>query len=369
MCLEVSSSRRKSPRSIAISFLLGRGIPLHAPHFSSLRSCHCMHLTLRFLLFSMLPSALLRFRNLQKLFSAPFTSGSCYLRVLIITFDSMESTTLNDEHRNDILLIKIDRLHTKSWYLLELTNPTSEQNCKARIIVKRDKKLKYVLTFVNIQHNHAISPSMTNTLSIATAVSGYDKLTFTKNDLQNHVAKIKLDEQHRIENAFGADARSCAAYKHFGDVVSFDTMCQTNRYDMPFASFVEVNHYGQSLLYGYALLSCKEESFFIWLFDYWMRCMSSKPPIGILTDQRKAMQNSIENLLPMTQHRWKHLRALGLILSIDSIYMIIIGLYEERDKWVPIFLNNSFWAGINSIQRSKSMHAFMKGYLTSKSNL
>ncbi|KAL4381826.1 hypothetical protein AHAS_Ahas04G0172300 [Arachis hypogaea] len=67
--------------------------------------------------------------------------------------------------------------------------------------------MEYVLTFVNLQHNHAISPSMAKTLrknrelslhakwiakindqagvtirntyqSLATAVGGYDKLTF-----------------------------------------------------------------------------------------------------------------------------------------------------------------------------------------------
>ncbi|KAL4345240.1 hypothetical protein AHAS_Ahas11G0258600 [Arachis hypogaea] len=90
--------------------------------------------------------------------------------------------------------------------------------------------------------------------SLATATGGYDKLTFTEKDLQNHVAKsvrviqeegdeqslmqyfhrmqqqncnffykVKLDEQHHIEHAFWANARSRTAYEHFGDVVSFDT--------------------------------------------------------------------------------------------------------------------------------------------------
>ncbi|KAL4329755.1 hypothetical protein AHAS_Ahas13G0331800 [Arachis hypogaea] len=98
------------------------------------------------------------------------------------------------------------------------TNPTFEKNYKVRIVVKRDKKLEYVLIFVNIQHNHAISPSMAKTLrknrelslhakqiaeindqagvtmrntyqSLATVAGGYDKLTFTEKDLRNHVAK------------------------------------------------------------------------------------------------------------------------------------------------------------------------------------
>ncbi|XLT81321.1 hypothetical protein HN873_003074, partial [Arachis hypogaea] len=95
--------------------------------------------------------------------------------------------------------------------------------------------------------------------SLATAAGGYDKLTFTEKDLRNYVAnsfrviqeegdvqslmqyfhriqqqncnffyEVKLDEQHHIEHAFWADARCRAAYKHSGDVVSFDTMYLTN---------------------------------------------------------------------------------------------------------------------------------------------
>ncbi|XP_016185480.1 protein FAR1-RELATED SEQUENCE 5-like [Arachis ipaensis] len=298
---------------------------------------------------------------------------------------------------------------------LKKTNLTSEQNCKVRIIVKKDKKLEYVLTFVNNQHNHVISPSMANTLrknrelslhakwiaeindqagvtmrnryqSLATTAGGYDKLTFNEKDLRNHVAKsdattkpqllyeVKLDEQHLIEHALWADARSRAAYEHFGDVVSFDmTDRDRDRYDMPFASFVGVNHHGQSLLLGCVILSCEEESSFVWLFDCWIRCMGGKPPIGILTDQCKAMQNAIEKSLPMTQYRWSKEAFESSWTDFINIFSLhnnwLAGLYEERDKWVLIFLSNSFWVGMSSTQRSESMHSFMKGYLTSKSNL
>ncbi|XLT33317.1 hypothetical protein HN873_064609 [Arachis hypogaea] len=48
--------------------------------------------------------------------------------------------------------------------LLKKTNPTSDKNYKARIIVKRDKKLEYMLTSVNTQHNHDVSLSMAKSL-------------------------------------------------------------------------------------------------------------------------------------------------------------------------------------------------------------
>ncbi|XP_027915922.1 protein FAR1-RELATED SEQUENCE 3-like [Vigna unguiculata] len=75
--------------------------------------------------------------------------------------------------------------------------------------------------------------------------------------------EIDFDDNNRISNVFWADAHSRAACEEFGDVVSFDTTYLTNKYDMPFAPFVGVNHHDKS-------------------------------PDGILTDQCRAMQNAID---------------------------------------------------------------------------
>ncbi|RYR31571.1 hypothetical protein Ahy_B01g056396 [Arachis hypogaea] len=79
---------------LVLSSLLAKRVSLHAPQFSSLRLRQphflllfdCTNLTSHFLFFSTVPFALL---------CAIF--GSCYLRVLIINFDSMESINSNDE--------------------------------------------------------------------------------------------------------------------------------------------------------------------------------------------------------------------------------------------------------------------------------
>ncbi|XP_027337188.1 protein FAR-RED IMPAIRED RESPONSE 1-like [Abrus precatorius] len=115
---------------------------------------------------------------------------------------------------------------------------------------------------------------------------------------------INVDEDFRIKNIFWADARSRAAYESFGDIVSFDTTYLTNKYDMPFAAFVGVNHHGQLVLLGCSLISTEDTKTFVWLFNCWLRCMCGKAPNGIVTDQCKAMQNAITIALPNTQHRW-----------------------------------------------------------------
>ncbi|KAI8546262.1 hypothetical protein RHMOL_Rhmol07G0103100 [Rhododendron molle] len=67
-------------------------------------------------------------------------------------------------------------------------------------------------------------------------------------DNSNFFYAIYLDEDNRLRNVFWADAYSRELCKEFGDVVTFDTTYLVNKYNMPFAPFVGVNHHGQSIL-------------------------------------------------------------------------------------------------------------------------
>ncbi|XP_073121770.1 protein FAR-RED IMPAIRED RESPONSE 1-like [Henckelia pumila] len=44
-------------------------------------------------------------------------------------------------------------------------------------------------------------------------------------------------------------------------------------------------------------------------------------------------------------------------------------LYEEREKWVSVYLNHTFWAGMISTQRSEGIHAYYDGYIHFMSTL
>lgn len=69
-------------------------------------------------------------------------------------------------------------------------------------------------------------------------------------------------------------------------------------YDMPFAPFVGVNHHGETLLFGYALLLHEDIESFKWLFQTWLACMGGIPPKSIITDQDAAMRKAIHDTLP-----------------------------------------------------------------------
>ncbi|XP_028091348.1 protein FAR-RED IMPAIRED RESPONSE 1-like [Camellia sinensis] len=186
---------------------------------------------------------------------------------------------------------------------------------KVRAALQQDGK--YKLTTVVFEHTHDLIPSDSrhfptnkrirtptkrrleindearigvsmNFHSIVVEAGGYEALTFDERDARNHIENAKrlrlgigdaesvafyfhrmqqensnfysaidFDVDGRIQNLFWADARSKSAYKAFGDVVSFDTIYLTNKYDIPFAPFVGVNHHEQPILFGCELL-CNE---------------------------------------------------------------------------------------------------------------
>ncbi|KAL8519330.1 hypothetical protein ACS0TY_010316 [Phlomoides rotata] len=64
---------------------------------------------------------------------------------------------------------------------------------------------------------------------------------------------MDLDQGGHLRNVLWIHPRCRAAYEEFNDVVSFDTTYLVNRYKMPFASIVGVNHHRHSILLGCAL--------------------------------------------------------------------------------------------------------------------
>ncbi|KAL5740070.1 hypothetical protein ACOSQ2_029250 [Xanthoceras sorbifolium] len=61
-------------------------------------------------------------------------------------------------------------------------------------------------------------------------------------------------DYERATNFFWVDSQSLMAYHYFGDIVIFDTIYRTNKYNMPFVPITGVNHHLQSIQFGCALL-------------------------------------------------------------------------------------------------------------------
>ncbi|XP_021737583.1 protein FAR-RED IMPAIRED RESPONSE 1-like [Chenopodium quinoa] len=222
-------------------------------------------------------------------------------------------------------------------------------------------------------------------------VNGVDQLTFTQKDLTNAVAeeekkrleltegdangmieyfnKMSADNQNffhlcrfgkdgSLQDVVWVDARSRAAYEEFGDVVCFDSTYLTNKFHLPFAVFLGVNHHRQSILFGFALISLERAETYEWVMRTWLHCMGGKDPTTILTNQDPAIRKAVHCTMAETTHRW-------------CIWHILqkFGLYEERVMWIPAYLKHLFWSGMKTTQRSESFNHFSKGYVDKHTTL
>ncbi|XP_014756066.2 protein FAR1-RELATED SEQUENCE 6 [Brachypodium distachyon] len=346
-------------------------------------------------------------------------------------------------------------------------NPLTRMQCPAKVnFACRGEK--FCITSVTLDHNHPTSPSKSRFLrshkkldlhakrmlelndqagirmnknfgSLVMEAGGYEQLEFGEKECRNYLQekrRLKLGagdahavyqyflhmqskdpdffhvmdvvEDGRLRNVFWADARSRATYEPYWDVITFDTTYLTNKYSMPFAPFVGVNHHGESVLLGCGLLSNEDTETFIWLFKSWLCCMSNKAPNAIITDQCKAMQNAIEEVFPQARHRWCIWHIMKKILEklsgyekyenikytmsnavydsltkhdFDEAWLKMIKKYELHDnewlaslygnkyRWVPAYVKDTFWAGMSSRQRSESVNAFFDGYVNARTTL
>ncbi|KAK7313670.1 hypothetical protein VNO77_38860 [Canavalia gladiata] len=217
---------------------------------------------------------------------------------------------------------------------------------------------------------------------------------------------IQLDDENRMTNVFWADARSRTAYNYFGDAVTFDTMYRPNQYQVPFAPFTGVNHHGQTVLFGCALLLDESESSFTWLFRTWLSAMNDQPPVSITTDQDRAIQAAIAQVFPETRHcicKWHILRegqerlahiylahpsfygelyscinSSETIEDFESTWKSLLdkydlqkidwlqAVYDARKQWAPVYFRGTFFAAINS---NHGISSFFDGYVNQQTTI
>ncbi|KAK8950736.1 Protein FAR1-RELATED SEQUENCE 6 [Platanthera zijinensis] len=219
---------------------------------------------------------------------------------------------------------------------------------------------------------------------------------------------VDLDHHGRMRNLFWADARSRAASSYFCDVVSFDSTFLTAKYDLPLVSFVGMNHHGQTVLLGCGLLSNENAETYGWLFNSWIASIMGCQPTAFITDDCKAIQNAVAKVFPRTTHRLclynimrkvhENLKGYADFIAIRKTLKKLVydclkvdvfeekwrkmieeyglegnewlsSLHENRRSWVPLFLKDTFWAGMSISQRGKSLSSYFDGFVNPKTSI
>ncbi|XP_058002193.1 protein FAR-RED IMPAIRED RESPONSE 1-like [Hevea brasiliensis] len=319
-------------------------------------------------------------------------------------------------------------------------------NCPAKINAILRENGMWQISKVISSHNHELEPSMSRLMVahrslnmdmkrrleandiagirpaksirlLEVQAGGPENLSCLSKDCRNFIERkrrLRLGDgdaeaiRKLLSNILWVHPRSRAAYEEFNDVVSFDTTYLVNRYKLPFATIVGVNHHGQSILLGCALISHEDVNTFKWLFMTWLEAMEDVHPNSILTDKCESMRKAIREVMPNTRHRFYLWHILCKVpekfkgvsdydsaclefkaviydsLTIEMFernwneFVVKHGLernewlsklYVDREYWVLIYLNHTFWAGMVSTQRSESMHAYFDGYVNSMSTL
>ncbi|XP_078166558.1 protein FAR1-RELATED SEQUENCE 5-like isoform X2 [Carex rostrata] len=329
---------------------------------------------------------------------------------------------------------RITSLHKDHNHQLVPNTPSKKRHLKSHKYISMENR-----TRIELLSQQNISANQMREI-IADESGGKENLHFSKKDVNNHITRVKKrlagvdvnamldffrrrqqidadfffevepDEDNVAKNIFWVDGRSRRAYLEFGDVIIFDTTYNTNKYRMPFAPFVGVNHHQQSVFFGCALVRDEKKTTFGWLFKTWLRVMGGKKPKTIFTDQDPAMKAAIEVVFRGdTVHRvciWHVLRKArdhlgvlyGNIEGFRDEFIAVIDfswtiadfetnwhatlkkykmdenchlelMFKKRDEWAPAYFRESFCAGMSTTQRSESMNAATKIWFGANTSL
>jgi len=109
---------------------------------------------------------------------------------------------------------------------------------------------------------------------------------------QSFYFAYELDVDGTLKHVFWTDGIARFNYLLYGDVLSFDTTYDTNRYKMIFAPFTGLDKHMQCVSFGVVFLSDEELELFMWLFDKFLDAKGGHMLVCFITNQDPTMKSS-----------------------------------------------------------------------------
>lgn len=294
-------------------------------------------------------------------------------------------------------------------------------DCKASIHMKRREDGKwYIHSFVK-EHNHdicldgfyySVKGRSKQSADVVYQKKGLqlalrlDMLALMKVERPNSYYAVDFDKEKRMRNVFWIDAKGRNDYGHFCDVTYLDTYYIRNTYKVPLLPIVGVSHHFHFLLLGCALVGDESSTTLTWLMRTWLRAVGGQSPRVVITDDDISLKEAVEEVFPKGQHCFCLWNVMGKISQnlgnkitkpgdfvkklkkcmwfplkeeefekrwwkmVDSFKLrdndLIRSLFENRTKWVPVYMRNTFLAGLSTVERSESVSSFFERYISSE---
>lgn len=304
--------------------------------------------------------------------------------------------------------------------------------CPAMMEVVRRGPEKWVITKLVLEHTHVIlSPDRVrevqlrrlsgkcaehdnqlqelrrNVFGDTDAQGLFNYLKRMQSENSGFFYSIQVDSKNCVSNAVWADARARMSYTYFGDAVYFDTTYSKNENMLPFAAFTGVNHHGDTVPFGCALVLDRTESSYTWLFETWLTAVGRRLPFSFTTDEGKAIASAVAKVFPQCFHRlcrWRILSRCKKKLSddyvrfpnlhdelrrcinecytevaFDMFWGTILdkyglrenswlrSIFEARHRWVPAYLTtSSFFAELTLTQRGETISRFFRNNFSTR---
>ncbi|CAN6201209.1 unnamed protein product [Urochloa humidicola] len=259
------------------------------------------------------------------------------------------------------------------------------------------------------EHENQLQEVRRNVFGDTDAQGLFDYFKRMQSDNSGFFCSIQVDSKNCVSNAVWVDARARMAYTYFGDAVYFDTTYSQNENMLPFAAFTGLNHHGDTVVFGCALILDRTESSYGWIFETWLAAMDKQLPFSFTTDEGKGMAAAVAKVFPQCFHRLCRWRILSrckkkltdvyrqfpefhdelkrCINGCDTVPVFdmfwgsildkyglrddtwLQSLYEIRHKWVPAYLTSSFFAELSLTHRVETVSRFHRNNFSARVSL
>ncbi|KAG8362831.1 hypothetical protein BUALT_BualtUnG0033000 [Buddleja alternifolia] len=309
--------------------------------------------------------------------------------------------------------------------------PETRTGCPAMIKFRLMENKRWRIIEVELEHNHLTNPTSVVIDAEDNGILNFDegelrnnvnKLKLKRGDAQemfyfftmmqlrdpSFFYVMDINEQGHLRNIFWADTKCRATYGYFGDVIFIDTTNLIEKYEVPLVVFGGINHHAQTVLLGCGLVSGQTVDSFIWLLRAWLTYMVGRTPQTVVTNQCKSLQTSISEVFPRAFHclsltnimkkvpeelvgleefdaiKMAFTRAVYRSLRVDEFeaaweemvhthglidHNWLQILYEDRKRWVPVYLKDVFLAGIFPAKENEKLTSPFEEYLNENTTL